>query len=169
MTTFPEPRSTDDLRGLLLDYLDFYRSVVTAKVSGLSEAQLRSSRVPSGWTPTGLINHLGFMERRWLQWGFMGEAVPEPWGDRDGEGWTDGGASMPVLLERLAEVGDRTRAIVSGHDLRDRARIGGRFASVDEAPQLHWILLHVLQEYARHAGHLDIVRELTDGATGEEG
>lgn len=66
-------------------------------------------------------------------------------------------------------MGARSRAIVQAHSLAERARVGGRFATAQECPQLHWILLHVLQEYARHAGHLDIVRELGDGATGEQG
>lgn len=69
----------------------------------------------------------------------------------------------------VARVGRRTRAIVEAHELDERAAVGGRFTTPEEAPQLHWILLHVLQEYARHAGHLDIVRELVDGRVGEDG
>src|SRR4051812_10557671 len=87
MTAFPEPGSTDDVRGLLLDYLDYYRAVTAAKVTGVTSGELRASRVPSGWTPAGLLTHLAFMERRWLQWGFMGEQVRDPWGDGDGQGW----------------------------------------------------------------------------------
>jgi len=171
MRTVLEPGSTEDLRGLLLDYLAFYRGVVAAKARGCAPSALRGSQLPSGWTPAGLITHLTFMERRWLQWGFEGEAVSEPWGDRapDGRGWRTPPDDLDTLLERLDEVATRTRVIVEAHDLSDRARPGGRFPTPEECPQLHWILLHVLQEYARHAGHLDIVRELEDGATGEEG
>jgi len=169
MTEFPEPGSTDDLRGLLLRYLDYYRSVVAAKVSGMTRADLRSSRVPSGWTPAGMLTHLAFMERRWLQWGFLGEQVRGPWGDSDGDGWVNPDEDVDALLARLEEVGARTREIVEAHSLDDHATPGGRFKTRAEVPQLHWILLHVLQEYARHTGHLDIARELTDGATGEGG
>jgi hypothetical protein len=57
--------------------------------------------------------------------------------------------------------------VAQGASLGDRARVGGRFRTPDEAPTLGWILLHLLQEHARHLGHLDVVRELTDGAVGE--
>ncbi len=168
MSRFPEPASTDDLRGLLLDYLDFYRAVIIAKVRGMSDADLRVSRVPSGWTPSGLINHLVHMERRWLQWGFLASPVDEPWGDRSGTGWRATTEGVDALERRLREVGERTRAIVEAHELDEQARVGGRFTGSEQAPQLQWILLHVLQEYARHAGHIDIVRELIDGVVGEE-
>ena len=169
MTQLREPASTDDLRGLLLEYLDFYRSVIAAKVTGVSEEFLNTSRVPSGWTPAGLLNHLAHMERRWLHWGFMAEPVDDPWGDSAGEGWKAPDWGVSSLTRQLTEVGRHTRQIVENHQLDDHASVGGRFATLAEAPQLQWILLHVLQEYARHAGHLDIVRELTDGSTGEEG
>ena len=167
--TLREPTSSDDLRGLLLDYLDFYRSVIGGKVSGVPEEFLYTSRVPSGWTPAGLLNHLVHMERRWLHWGFMAEPVDDPWGDGEGEGWKTPKEEVSTLIQQLTAVGHRTREIVESHRLGDHASVGGRFATPAEVPQLHWILLHVLQEYARHAGHLDIVRELTDGSTGEEG
>jgi hypothetical protein len=167
--TVPEPASTDDLRGLLLDYLDYYRSVIASKVSGLSDDDLHGSQIPSQWTPAGLITHLAFMERRWLQWGFMGEDVDDPWGDSSGDGWVTPGVDLPTLLTRLESVGDRTREIVERHALTDHAVPGGRFPDAAAAPQLQWILLHVLQEYARHAGHLDIARELRAGSTGELG
>jgi Protein of unknown function (DUF664) len=71
------------------------------------------------------------------------------------------------LLGALHAGGARTRAIAAGAELTDIAAVGGRFAVGDRCPTLAWILFHVLQEYARHAGHLDITRELLDGATGE--
>jgi hypothetical protein len=69
----------------------------------------------------------------------------------------------------LAVAGTRTREIVEAHELTETARLTGRFRDQETAPQLQWILLHLLQEYARHVGHLDISRELVDGRTGEEG
>jgi len=169
MTDFPEPASTDDLRGLLLDYLDYYRGVVVAKISGMSSADLRHSQLPSRWTPAGMLTHLAFMERRWLQWGFLGEQLADPWGDREGDGWLTPKDDPGALVARLNDVGTRTRQIVEQHALDDHAIPGGRFRTPADAPQLQWILLHVLQEYARHTGHLDIARELSDGATGEDG
>jgi hypothetical protein len=169
-TTFPEPASTPDLRGLLLDYLDFFRGVVVAKLEGLSAAELTGSVVPSGWTPSGLVNHLVNVERRWLEWGFCGSVLDDPWRDAAGDGgWITldlPPAELHALLDGAAR---RTREIVEAHELADTATLGGRFLDQDSAPQLQWILLHVIQEYARHVGHLDIARELVDGRVGEEG
>lgn len=169
MAQTTEPESAQDLRGLLLDYLDFYRAAIATKASGLTEDEFRSSRLPSQWTPAGLLTHLTYMERRWLQWGFLAEPVAQPWGDSNGSGWVTPSDDLRSLLDALDEVGTRTRQIVQAHELTDIAAVGGRFDSAAKAPRLQWILLHVLQEYARHAGHLDIARELIDGTVGEDG
>ena len=169
-TVFPEPASTPDLRGLMLDYLDFLRGVVADKLEGLGEQELRSSVVPSGWTPAGLVNHLVNVERRWLRWGFLAEPVPDPWRDHaDDDGWVTPDATAAELRSLLESTGARSRAIVEEHELTETAAVGGRFTDATEAPQLQWILLHLIQELARHAGHLDIARELVDGVTGEGG
>jgi uncharacterized damage-inducible protein DinB len=169
-TVFPEPASTPDLRGLMLDYLDFLRGVVADKVDGLTDGELRSSVVPSGWTPAGLVHHLVHVERRWLRWGFLGEPVADPWRDRsDGDGWVTPHATAAELRVMLRTAGERSRAIVEAHSLTETAAVGGRFTEEGSAPQLQWILLHLIQEYARHTGHLDIARELIDGRTGESG
>jgi uncharacterized damage-inducible protein DinB len=169
-TAFPEPASTSDLRGLLLDYLDFFRAAVAAKLDGLSEAELTGSSVPSGWTPSGLVLHLVNVERRWLVWGFLGEQVDDPWRDRaPDDGWLTTTGSLEELRSLLDEAASGTREIVEAHSLTETAALTGRFRDEASAPQLQWILLHLLQEYARHTGHLDIARELVDGTTGETG
>ncbi|MGH3502819.1 MAG: DUF664 domain-containing protein, partial [Nocardioidaceae bacterium] len=104
--------------------------------------------------------------------GFAGEQVPDPWGDRDGDRHGDhwrvpDGLTYEELVARLRAGGERTAEIVGSADLGDTAAIGGPFATPAETPTLVWILFHVLQEYARHAGHLDVVRELADGTVGE--
>jgi uncharacterized damage-inducible protein DinB len=170
VTEFPEPGSTDDLRGLLLDYLDFFRTTVAAKLDGLSPENLAGSTVPSGWTPAGLVNHLVNVERRWLEWGFLAEHVRDPWRDADeAGGWVTPDASVAELRQLLDGAGLRSRAIVEAHALTDVSATGGRFDGSTPPPQLQSILLHLVQEYARHAGHLDIARELADGLTGEAG
>lgn len=167
---FPEPASTPDLRALLLDYLDFFRGVVAGKLAGLSPADLTGSRVPTAWTPAGLVHHLVNVERRWLVWGFLGEPVDDPWRDAtDDGGWVTLELDVDELRALLTDAAARTREIVEAHPLTDVARVGGRFTDQAVAPQLQWILLQLLQEYARHTGHLDIARELVDGSTGEEG
>ncbi|WP_152184989.1 DinB family protein [Segeticoccus rhizosphaerae] len=167
----PSPHdSFSDTASRFLDYLDFYRSVVSTKVSGLGDHQLRQSRLPSGWSPIELVKHLVFMERRWLVWGFRGEQVESPWGDQSlAEVWAVGpDESVADLLLALHRGGMATREIVEGNELATRAQVGGRFPTAADAPTLEWILFHVLQEYARHAGHLDIARELIDGSVGED-
>ncbi len=168
---FPSPmRARSDRRDVLLDYLDYFREVVAQKVSGLPDADLRSSSLPSGWSPLGLVNHLVHMERRWLVWGFLGEEVADPWGDQptgDDEPWVIGdGETLDGLLADLRAGGDRTRAIVMSNGLTDVGRPGSRWEGHEPAT-LDRVLMHVMQEYARHLGHLDVVRELLDGSTGE--
>ena len=167
---FPQPTTPrDDRREVLLEYLDFYRAVVRAKVLGLTNEELHTSFVPSGWTPIELVNHLLYVERRWLRWGFEGEPFDDPWSDsRDGRWYVSPEQSVETLLDTLDEGGRRTRAIVLSHALADLGAPGERWEGA-EPPALERVLLHLIQEYARHAGHLDIVRELADGAVGEAG
>ncbi len=160
---------SSDAKQVLLGFLDYYRAVIARKVDGLSEAELRSSRVPSGWNLLELVKHLTYMERRWLLWGFLAEAVPMPYGDEgDQERWHVGGAETPgELVAALRAGGIRTREMAEQAQLTDVARAGGRFSEDEQRPTLLWILVYVLQEYARHAGHMDVGRELLDGAVGE--
>jgi uncharacterized damage-inducible protein DinB len=166
-----EPRlDSSDVAAQFVAYLDYYRSAVARKLEDLSDEQLAASVLPSGWTPLELLTHLVHMERRWFRWGFLGEAVEDPWGDHvDGDPhapWhVAPGTTKDALVAALHEEGERTRAVLTGHPLDERAAVGGRFAS--EPPTLTWICFHVLQEYARHAGHLDVARELVDGGLGE--
>jgi len=163
------PKQLADPRELLDAYLDFYRETVLRKVAGLGEQELRTSRVPSGWTPLGLLVHLTWVERRWFEWGFAAWPFEQPWGDRGpDDSWAvpEGWSAEQVKADFLAQR-ERTRAAVGVGALSDQAALGGRFATEAEAPSLAWIMFHVLQEYSRHAGHLDIARELDDGATGE--
>jgi hypothetical protein len=164
-------RQLSDPKELLLGFLDYYRSVIIRKIEGLPDAELRARRVPSGWAPLELVKHLVFMEQRWLRWGFRAEQLPDPRGDEDQAGrWLVGpGETAADLTAALHAAGKHTRAIVARAELTDISAPGGRFSDGDSRPRptLAWILVYVLQEYARHAGHLDIARELIDGATGE--
>ena len=162
------PQTLTDVREILLQQLSYYRASLLAKLAGLTEDQLTTSVLPSGWSPLGLLKHLVFVERRWMQWGFAAEQVPDPWADHDPDlkRWVlEPGDTLLTLTERLSAIADRTDAIVRMAELSDRAGLGGRFSS--DPPTLGWILVHLLQEYARHVGHLDVVRELIDGTVGE--
>jgi hypothetical protein len=153
---------------LLIGFLRTYRTTLFRKITGLSDDQLRSSVLPSGWTALQLIKHLAFMERRWIQWGFLGIDVPDPWGDRDPDRqrWSVGqDETVQTLRSFLAEQAKITESTLAHHPLGQKAATGGRFA--DDPPTLGWIGFHILQEYARHIGHLDVVRELIDNKIGE--
>jgi uncharacterized damage-inducible protein DinB len=165
---FPSPTDPAGSRAEVFSrYLEFFRDRVTTKVRALPEGELRRSRLPSGWTPLELVKHLTYMERRWLEWGFEGRAVPDPWGDQRDDRWhVAADETRDGLLADLAAQAKRSQAVIDGHDLDEVGQPGERW---DRAPPatLERVLFHVTQEYARHVGHLDIVCELVIGPTGE--
>lgn len=170
MSQFPEPGAeTADPAALFARYLDFYRETVIRKVTGLSEEDRRHTRLPSGWTPLELVFHLACMERRWIVWGFLGEDVADPWPDSQGspdQPWkVPDGMSFDAIVTMLRDIGGRTSAVLAETPLDRQAPPGPRFAG--EPATLAWICFHVLQEHARHAGHLDIAVELAGGPLGE--
>jgi hypothetical protein len=175
MVTSPEhavepPDTLTDSRELLLGYLDYYRATLLRKLDGMSEKDLRTSRLPSGWAPLALLKHLAFVERRWFRWGFAAEQVDLVWGeeDHDSRKWQVGdGESAEEIRALFLDECARSRKIVAVAELHEPARSGGGFNPPDHHPALIWILFHLLQEYARHVGQLDVVRELADGVTGE--
>ena len=155
-------------------YLAFYRATCVAKCRSLAATDLVRSRLPSGWTPLELLHHLAHMERRWFTWGFLGEPVADPWGDSRGDGeqpWrVPDSFGLEAVVAMLEEQGERTRLVLAGNDLDAVAATGGRFdggPGAEPPPDLRWICFHVLQEYARHAGHLDVAVELAGGPVGE--
>lgn len=167
----PSP-AVGDPNELLVGFLDGYREALARKLAGLSDEQLMVSRVPSGWSPLGLVWHLTNVERRWLRWGFAGERLDDVWADADPDEtdapWrVPAGATAASLLAGHRDEVERCRAAVAGHRITDRGADTGRFAGDEQAPTLGWIYCHLIQEYARHLGHLDITRELADGSTGE--
>jgi len=152
---------------LFLDYLTFFRGRVIEKVSELPDDALTTSILPSQWTPLGLAKHLTFVEMRWLEWGFEGQNVPDPWGDHVGPRFApaldDTRTSLLAALERRGEI---TNAIVRRHDLEEVGAPSERWGDDDPAT-LERVLFHLLQEYARHVGHLDIYVELVTANVGE--
>ncbi len=151
-------------------YLDFYRRQLIDGVLELSATERRRTRLPSGWSPIELLSHALHMEQRWFVWSFLGDQVDDVWGDWTvDEPWVrpDDGTEVrwqvpaavtaEELADRLRLLGERTAEVLASHDLDEVAAHGGRGDPAD----LRWICFHVLQEYARHAGHLDIAIELT--------
>jgi uncharacterized damage-inducible protein DinB len=157
-----------DPHELLLGYLHWYRQALMRKIAGLSDAELRTPVEPLGWSPLGLVKHLGWVERRWMRWGFAAENVLAYPPGGDGDEW-----SVPTeqptadVMDAYRDEVSRSQALAAHTALTGSARTGGRFQTPDQAPTLGRILFHLLQEYARHVGQLDIARELIDGRTGE--
>lgn len=161
------PATTSEPHSLLAGYLDWYRDRLVHKVSGLSDTQLRTPVEPLGWSPLGLIKHLGMVERRWLRWGFATEDVPPYLPGGDASEWKITPEDTPAVLAAYREEIDCARTLVAEATLADYAGLGGRFRDPTQLPSLGRILFHPLQEYARHVGQLDVARELIDGSTGE--
>ena len=155
------------------DYLEWMREDIIAGVLGLPVPERIASRLPSGWSPIELLNHLLHMEQRWFVWGFLAQPVPHPWGDWNVDNPPVGstpagispawevaeGVSAEDITAALRDIGERTRETLITHGLEERARVGGRFTK--DPPTLEWICFHVLAEYARHAGQFDVVHELS--------
>jgi hypothetical protein len=171
---FPEPTAPAASRAeVFLWYLDFFRSRLVSKLEGLPGGELRASRLPSGWAPIELIKHLTCTEMRWLEWGFAGRDRSDVWGnedvwgeEKDGRWHVGPDETLAGLVAALDAQAVKTRAIVAAHDLADTGQPGERWDGADP-PALERVLLHLLQEYARHVGQLDIVSELAGGPTGE--
>ena len=165
---FPEPTAPAASRAeVFLGYLDYFRSRLTSKLNSLPAAELTASRLPSGWTPVELIKHLRYVELRWLDWGFAGTSVASPWGDqREGRWHVGDDETLAELTAALTEQATRTRHIVLSHDLADLGRPSDRWAGASPPP-LERVLFHLVQEYARHLGQLDVVTELAGGEVGE--
>lgn len=165
---FPEPTVPAASRAeVFTRYLAYFRGQLAAKLRGLPATELRSSRLPSGWTPLELLKHLTYVETRWLEWGFEGRDVADPWGDQREDRWhVPPEETLEGLLAALGAQAERSTAVIAGHALDEAGQPGDRWDGAPP-PTLERVLFHLLQEYARHLGHLDIVAELAGGPTGE--
>jgi hypothetical protein len=154
----------------LKHFLDAQRIAVLAILEGLSEAELRRPLLPSGWSPLGLIEHLGLAERHWFQLVATGSAEPLPWLAPRVEGvepvyTTDRSVDdVFAFYRRQIEQSDEVLAVT---DLDAAPVVLQAEDQWDEQfTDFRWIVLHMIEETARHAGHLDAARELLDGTVG---
>ena len=154
MTPAPD---TDD-RAALQHFLDANRAAALAVLDGLSEQDAQRSVVPSGWTPFDLAVHLGGVERHWFAYALDGDAAHTPVLDGDPE-------TLAEAVELFRAEVQRSDQIVSRLSLDDPLALQPE-ELVGEVTTVRGVLLHVIEEIARHAGHLDIARELLDGRTG---
>ena len=110
---FPSPTSAVPSRAeVFLGYFDFFRSRLIGKLEELPADELRRSRLPSGWTPLELLKHLTFVELRWIEWGFEGREVADPWGDRREDRWhVDPEDTLESLVAELHARAAHTRRV----------------------------------------------------------
>ncbi|MFW3172646.1 DinB family protein [Geodermatophilus sp. CPCC 206100] len=168
--TRDEPPLTGDEATLLSAFLDFHRQTLEWKCAGLTPEQLATRSVAtSDLTLLGLVRHLAAVETGWLV-GFGGlpaDIWPEVLRDGDEHWRVDPGSVTAAEVEAAwatwRAAAGAVREVVQQVPLDTRDRPWGR----DEEHSLRWILLHLIEEYARHNGHADLIREAIDGATGE--
>ncbi len=161
------PPLNADERTTLESWLDFHRATLAIKCEGLTDEQAAAASVPpSGLTLTGIVQHMAEVERNWFRRVLTGEQAPpiyDPQADPDGP---DGGFELAAgasLRDALATW--HAEVECARKHCADRAlAVTGRFAGQDVS--LRWIYVHMIEEYARHNGHADLLRERTDGITG---
>jgi hypothetical protein len=149
---------------MLEAFLDYQRGVMLRKMAGISREQLLWSSVPSGTSLLGMVRHLGYVERWWFRMCFAGEDTTVAWSKEDPDGdWRVGdGETVEGVEAFYRDEIERARTIVASAGLDDHARRAGR-----EGFTLRWIMVHMIEETARHLGHADILREQIDGSTGD--
>lgn len=160
-------------REMLLAFLDYYRAIIVYKASGLTPEQLDTRLGPSTLTLGGLVHHMAVVEDAWFTRTIAGEELPEPWAsapwdeDKDWDMTVAAGMSFDALVAQYETSTARSRAVMDGipdlDQLAVRTRRGGQDISV------RWIIVHMIEETARHAGHADLIRESIDGQVGDPG
>ncbi|AWK08610.1 mini-circle protein [Streptomyces spongiicola] len=157
-----------DERTQLTTFLDYARDTACVKCAGVSAEDARKALLPGSplMTMSGLISHLRWVEYYWFQVVFLGEEDQGPWTEEDPDREMRVAVDLPMeqLLDEYAAQSARYRELVAGNDLDSRAK---RVRSDGRRVDLRWILLHLTEETARHNGHLDILREMLDGTTGD--
>ena len=164
-----EPGLQAGEREMLTGWLDYHRATLAWKCEGLTDDQLRERSVPpSGLSLIGLVRHLTECERGWFRKVLLGEDLPGIYytdEDPDGDFNDVGSADIATVLRTWERECAAARDAVAGVDLDALSEKGDR--RTGERFSLRWILTHMIEEYARHNGHADLLRERIDGATGD--
>jgi hypothetical protein len=161
----PKVPLTGGEREVLTSLLDHHRATVAWKAGGLTGDQARQVHQPSELTTVaGLVAHHTLNE--WFWFAVVVDGEEDTWEEKleqdpDAEFRVPPGTTVEALLADYERQCVRSREIVAAHDLDDRV------THKDETFNVRWVLTHMIEETARHVGHLDVLRELTDGLTGE--
>lgn len=171
VTQRTDPAYEADEATQLNGFLDYHRATLLQKTDGLDAQQLATTHPPSTMTLGGMLKHLALVEDNWFSVFLHGNDEVEPWASVDWEAdvdwdWHSASDDDPEELRRLlTDTVDRCRGLVAGVPLEQLSV--RRLSRVDQPVTLRWIVLHMIEEYARHNGHADLIRESIDGATGE--
>lgn len=164
----PDPPFAVDERETLVTFLDYYRAVLIRKAAGLTREQLAVTLPPSDVSIGGLVKHMALVENNWFVHNWCGADPGEPWTNVDWQADPDwdfhsaaGDEPEHLLTLYTTEVARSRQAIEGCSDLSATAESRGRVIS------LRWMLVHMIEEYARHCGHADLLRQSIDGATGD--
>lgn len=155
-----------DERETLLAFLTWHRQTFLRKLDGLTDEQLRWRHVPSGLTLMGMLRHLGDVERHWFGEVFAGDPANRFFTDDDPDAdWRPGPDDTgPDLIASYRQAAARADTAIAEATFGDLARN----ADLDDPPvNLHFIVVHMIAETARHNGHADLIREAIDGQTGQ--
>lgn len=164
-----EPANNADERTMLEGWLDYHRQTLAWKCEGLDDAQLRTASIaPSELSLLGLVRHMAEVERAWFRRVLVGdETAPLYYSEEDPDGefhltesdtWEEAYATWQSEIE----IARRNAARFALDDLSK-----GRSRFTEEPFSLRWIYTHMIEEYARHNGHADLIRERIDGVTGD--
>jgi uncharacterized damage-inducible protein DinB len=169
-----EPPPAGDEVATLVGFLDYQRATFAWKCSGLDSAGLAATVGVSSMTLGGMLKHLACVEESWCSEMLHGRELRPPWNavdwdaDPDWE-WRTAADDSPEQLRTIwqDEVANSRTLIAQAIDDGGLGFLAKRSWSDGRAPSLRWILCHLIEEYARHNGHADLIRESVDGVTGE--
>ncbi len=153
---------------MLESWLDFHRETLATKCAGLDDQQVRLAAVePSSMTLLGLVQHMAVVERKWFQQVLAGRDVAFDEATGDGFTLVPGRGIAEALADWRAQI-QEAREVAAGIPLDGSGTLSERDAAFLGSPtlSLRWILVHMIEEYARHNGHADLLRERVDGVTG---
>ena len=170
-----DPAYSSDEVGMLRGFLDHYRATIRLQASGLTDAQLDQSLPPSDLTLGGMLMHLAFVEDYWFSYNLLGREPSPPW---DSAPWDDdpdwdwhAAAGMPhaaldaLLADAIVRSDECFDAALAADPELDRPIARPRDPAKGETATVRWVLVHLVEEYCRHAGHADLIRQSIDGAT----
>ncbi|GAA3693574.1 DinB family protein [Microlunatus aurantiacus] len=169
-----EPPLAGDEMSTLVGFLDYHRGTLAWKTAGLDAAGLAATTGATDMTLGGILKHLALVEDDWFGCCLLGRPPAAVWAgvdwdaDRDWD-WHSAAEDSPEELRALwtATVDQSRRDLAAAAANGGLDQLAARAWDDGRAPSLRWILVHLIEEYARHNGHADLLRQAVDGQTGE--